>query len=119
MAKVLLIDDSWLTRRGLKGMLKSTGHEIFEAENGKEGINLVLKNPPDCIFLDLLMPEMDGFEVLQNLNKKEIKIPVVVCTADIQETAKKKCMDLNAFGFLNKPPKEEDVLQAVNNALQL
>ncbi len=119
MAKILLIDDSWLTRRGLTGMLSSSGHVIIEAENGMQGIDLIEKDPPDCIFLDLLMPEMGGFEVLETLKEKSIKIPVIVCSADIQKTARDKCLSLGAFGFLNKPPEQEEVLQLFSSALQL
>jgi CheY-like chemotaxis protein len=119
MAKILLIDDSWLTRRGLSGMITASGHEIIEAENGMDGIKKIQEEHPDCIFLDLLMPEMDGYEVLETLKEKNIKIPVVVCSADIQDTAKTKCMELGALSFLNKPPMKEEVLQVLEKALQI
>ncbi|CCK81398.1 response regulator [Desulfobacula toluolica] len=119
MAKILLIDDSWLTRRGLSGMISSSGHEIVEAENGMDGIKKIQDECPDCIFLDLLMPEMDGYEVLEILKEKNIKIPVIVCSADIQNTAKSKCLKLGAFDFLNKPPMVEEVLQVLEKALQI
>lgn len=87
MPKILLIDDSWLTRRGLGNILSSEGHEILEAENGELGIASAIENTPDCIFLDLLMPEIDGFEVLKTLRGKNIQIPIIVFTADIQDTS--------------------------------
>ncbi len=119
MAKILLIDDSWLTRRGLSGMIGFCGHEIIEAVNGMDGVKKIQDECPDCIFLDLLMPEMDGYEVLEILKAKNIKIPVVVCSADIQNTAKTKCTELGAFSFLNKPPMKEEVLQELEKALQI
>ena len=64
MAKVLIIDDSWLTRKTVFGYLKSNNHECVEATNGAEGITLLDKIKPDCIILDLLMPDMNGLEVI-------------------------------------------------------
>ena len=119
MAKILLIDDSWLTRKGLSGMISSSGHEIIEAENGMDGVKKIQDERPDCIFLDLLMPKMDGYEVLEILKEKNIKIPVVVCSADIQDTVKNKCMESGAFSFLNKPPMPEEVLHILKKTLQI
>jgi len=99
MAKVLIIDDSWLTRRGLLGMISGSAHTVIEAENGKQGLSIIEAESPDCIILDLLMPEMDGYQVLEALKEMGNTIPVVMCSADIQETARKKCMDLGAWGY--------------------
>ena len=74
--------------------------EISEAVNGLEGIKKIRENTPDLIFLDLLMPELDGFEVLERLKKSDLKIPVIVLTADIQETSKKRCFDLGAKNLI-------------------
>ncbi len=117
MAKILLIDDSWLSRRAMVNMISQYGHEIIEAENGIEGLEKLKETDPDCIFLDLLMPEMDGYQVLAELNKKKIKTPVVVCSADIQETAKNECLQLGAIDFINKPPKDDDILQVLKKIL--
>ncbi|HCY86424.1 MAG TPA: response regulator [Desulfobacteraceae bacterium] len=117
MAKLLLIDDSWLTRRGLSGMVSDMGHTVIEAENGKVGLEMVKNENPDCILLDLLMPEMDGYEVLTRLAASKNQIPVLVCTADIQNTARQKCLALGAAGFLNKPPKEEELKGLITKVL--
>ncbi len=117
MAKILLIDDSWLTRRGLLGMITGAQHTVVEAENGSQGLEMILSQCPDCVILDLLMPEMDGYQVLEVLKEKGNTIPVVVCSADIQDTARKKCMDLGAAGFLNKPPKPEEILGLIEDVL--
>ena len=117
MAKILLIDDSWLMRRGLSSMICSASHSVIEAENGKDGLALLASERPDCIVLDLLMPEMDGYQVLEHLKKKDNTIPVVICSADIQKTAREKCMALGATGFLNKPPQEKEILSAINEAI--
>ena len=118
MAEILLIDDSWLTRRGLKAMLSESGHSVIEADNGHKGLEMIQNgSAPDCIILDLLMPEMDGYEVLTTLRQIGSSIPVVVCSADIQDTARTKCMDLGASGFLNKPPNPQEVAQIIDKVL--
>ncbi len=77
MAKILLIDDSWLTRRGLNTMISARDHEVIEAENGSQGIQKIQDDQPDCVLLDLLMPEMDGYEVLESLRYMIISVPVI------------------------------------------
>ena len=118
MTEILIIDDSWLTRYSLANMLKPSGYNITEAVNGKDGIEKIIKFKPDCILLDLLMPEIDGFGVLQALNEKNIKCPVIVITADIQETSRKKCLQLGVFDFANKPPKDNELIELVTKALK-
>jgi CheY-like chemotaxis protein len=83
-----------------------------------EGFEKIQTECPDCIFLDLLMPEMDGYKVLEIIKEKNITTPVVVCSADIQNTAKSKCIELGAFDFLNKPPTQEEVLKVLEKVLQ-
>ena len=118
MSTILIIDDSWLTRRGLGAILTAAGHEVFEAENGLEGIASIQEKKPDCVFLDLLMPEMDGLEVLGILKETNSTIPVIVLSADIQDTAREKCLALGAFDFINKPPRQDDILEILARAIQ-
>lgn len=118
MAEILLIDDSWLTRRVLKTMISQAGHNVVEADNGLTGLEMIQGNGPwDCIVLDLLMPEMDGYEVLTQLRQIGSRVPVVVCSADIQDTARIKCLELGAADFLNKPPKPEEVTLVLDKVL--
>ena len=119
MAIILIVDDSWLTRRALIGMLSPEGYQFHEAQNGKEAIEMLKENRYECLILDLLMPEMNGFDVLKEMKKLNVEIPVIVLTADIQDTTKERCLALGAFGFANKPPVEDilrlSVKKAVNN----
>lgn len=119
MAKILIVEDSWVTRRIIVGILKADGHELLEAGGGKEGLEMAEKHMPDCILLDLLMPEMDGFDVLEALGKKGLKIPVIVLTANIQKTVREKCLQLGAFAFTNKPAEEDELRSLVLKAIDL
>ena len=117
MSRVLITDDSQLTRRILRAILEAAGHEVMEASNGNIALELIAQDAPDCVLLDLLMPGMDGFEVLSTLNERGIDIPVIVLTADIQETARKKCIRMGAVDFLNKPPNDDELKAAMEKAL--
>lgn len=107
MAKVLIVDDSWVARLGMNKLLTSLGHEVVEAGDGTVALTMLLSDPPDLVFLDLLMPGLDGYGVLQALGERGITIPVYVLSADIQETTLKKCRELGALGLLPKPPTRE------------
>ena len=117
MAKILVADDSWLIRQMVGKVLKANGHEVEEVVNGREALERATAEPPDCILLDLLMPELSGFEVLEGLRQQKLAVPVVVLSADIQDTSRNRCLELGASQFLNKPFDEEKVLQAINQAI--
>ncbi|MBN2419376.1 MAG: response regulator [Deltaproteobacteria bacterium] len=118
MKKILIIDDSQFTRLNLSNFLKQNDYEIFEAENGVVGLEAVKKYSPDCILSDLLMPEMDGYGFLESLNKQGIKIPVIVLTADVQATTRKKILQAGAVGIINKPPKYPDLLNLIESSIK-
>lgn len=115
--KILIADDSWIIRSGLKNCLIGEGFEVIEAVNGKDAIEKTLSEKPDCIVLDLLMPETDGYEVLSKVKGEGLKIPIIVLSADIQETTKKNCLDLGAKVFLKKPPSPKSLIEAVKKVL--
>ena len=103
MARILIIDDSLLARRTHSMYVRELGHEVVTANNGLEGLALVEKEDFDLVLVDLMMPEMDGIGFLQSLKIKGIKLPVIVVSADIQETKRATCIELGARSFLGKP----------------
>lgn len=109
MSRVLIVDDSLLQRKVLSGIVEDEGYEVQTASNGREGLDFIIATPPDCMILDMLMPEVDGLQVLEALHSRNITLPIVVITADLQETVKTRCLELGARYFLNKPAKQEDV----------
>lgn len=113
MAKILVIDDSMMSRNLIKMILSGTNHSVSEAENGLIGLQMIESEKPDLVFCDLLMPECSGIEVLEALKKKGDKTPVIILTANIQTTVKEQCLELGAKIFLNKPPQQNDLLNAV------
>ncbi|GAB1544848.1 hypothetical protein NUACC21_75240 [Scytonema sp. NUACC21] len=118
MALILIVDDAAFTRRMIRKSLVAAGYEILEASNGQEGLEMAAVHNPDCMLIDLLMPGMDGFAVLEALRDLQSTIPVIVISADIQENVKQRCLELGAAGFINKPPKEEELRQILEQVLR-
>jgi len=99
-------------------ILKDAGYECLQAQNGREGLEMASSVDPDCILSDLLMPELDGIGLLTALREKGISVPVIVLSADIQETKRAQCVALGTAGFLSKPPRKNDILEMVDKVLQ-
>jgi len=118
MVRILIIDDSLLNRRKLTSILAPKDYTLIEACDGEEGLEMIHSQQPDCILTDLLMPKLDGFGLLKALRIEHNSIPIIVITADIQNTSREMCIQLGAFALLNKPPRPDQVLQAVEEALQ-
>jgi twitching motility two-component system response regulator PilH len=118
MAKILIIDDSWLIRQATLGILKRNGFDVLIAENGQAGIDIAKSENPDVVILDLLMPDLYGLDVLKQLQEAGLQMPVIIMSADIQDTTQQKCREAKAFDFMQKPPKEEIVIFKVNKALK-
>ena len=116
--KILAVDDSKLSRcRFIAGPLQSAGYEVVEAINGEEGLAAYAEHQPDVIISDLLMPVMDGFEFIAKLKQLGATEPIIVSSADIQQSSKQKVEDLDTFAFLNKPFKSETLLSVVEEAV--
>jgi CheY-like chemotaxis protein len=118
MTTILIVDDSWLTRRFVSTVLEAEGYELLEADNGEDALATMEKKEINCLLLDLLMPGIDGYSVMGELKKKKSDVPVIVLTADIQKTTHAKCRELGAFKILVKPSEKEDIRQAVADALR-
>ncbi len=103
MAKVLIIDDSSFQRKWIAKTIQALGHATVEAVDGQKGLEAVVLEQPDCITVDLNMPNMDGLQFLTHLENSDQTTPVIVVTSDIQDETKAQCLSLGARGFVNKP----------------
>ncbi|MBN2734954.1 MAG: response regulator [Methanomicrobiaceae archaeon] len=117
MALILVTDDSFFQRKIITSVLAEEGHDLMEATNGREALLIAERKNPDLILLDLLMPDMDGFQFLEAAREKKISAPVIVLTSDIQDTTKGMCLKLGAAGFVNKPVEKEKLLPVINRVL--
>jgi len=111
---VTIADDSALSRKMIRRALPAHWDaEISEATNGREAILAVEAGKADVLFLDLQMPEMNGYQVLQTLKEHHEKTVVIVISADIQPEAVALVNSLGAFRFLKKPLVASDLQQTL------
>ncbi|MGL5063092.1 MAG: response regulator [Microcoleus sp.] len=117
MTSILVVEDSWLTRRVICKILRAEGYEAWEASSGPEALEMIRNQKPSCMLLDLLMPDMEGREVLQAMRDEGLKIPTIVITADIQATTREECMALGAIAVIHKMPNSEELIGWIEKAL--
>jgi DNA-binding NtrC family response regulator len=120
MKKILIIEDEEPIRRVLVRILseESEDYQILEEEDGKLGLNRLLKEEFDLVLCDIKMPKMDGIEVLQKAREKEILVPFILLTGHGNVAIAVEAMKLGAYDFILKPPDLNRLLNAVRHALE-
>ena len=113
--KVLIIDDEPAIRRALKEILEFEACLVFEAENGKVGLELAKTSSFDLIFCDIKMPLMDGIEVLQAFRKEEIEVPVIMISGHGTVETAVQAIKKGAFDFIEKPLDLNRILITLRN----
>lgn len=118
-ASILIIDDEVLTLNNLKRVLEKVGYEILLADSGETGIDLFKKHRPNLVLVDLMLPGIDGIEVLKQIKETDANTVVIMITAyEIIEKAIES-MKLGAYDYLLKPFKISDLKTSVARALEL
>lgn len=117
MAKILIVDDSSLSRKIMRSILETEGHEILEAGGGLEALERYFLDHPDLVLIDLAMPEMPGNEVLTQLREMDKKAQVIIASADAQDLTQKTLKAAGAVGYITKPFIRQAVLEQVNQVL--
>jgi len=115
--RVLVVDDSALSRRTLRQILEPAGYDIVEAEDGLIALERYFLDKPDVVLLDLVMKGMYGLEVLNKLRELDAEAKVVVVSADIQTSSKELVEQAGARAFVNKPFDKAELLRALSSAL--
>ena len=101
---VLVVDDSPIARKMLiKALPPDWDIEVAQASNGIEALAAYRAGRVDVMFLDLTMPDMDGYQVLETLRSEDLNCLVIVVSADVQEQAKARVKSLGAIAFIQKP----------------
>ncbi len=105
MARVLIIDDSPTETYKLTSMLEKSGHTVITAENGEAGVAMALKERPDLVLMDVVMPGLNGFQATRQLSKlpETANIPVIMVTTKDQQTDRVWGMRQGAKAYLSKP----------------
>src|SRR5262245_583269 len=118
MAKILIVDDSALSRRILRRILESAAHDVIEADDGMVAIEKYFLEKPDLVMLDLIMHGLPGIEVLQKIRQIDERAPLVVSTADIQTSTRTMIEAAGGKRFVTKPFAERENIAAVDTALK-
>lgn len=118
--KVLVVEDDRSIQMVLELVLGRVAKcQVFTASNGREGLDTIRREKPDVVLLDLMMPEMDGFEVCQNAKADEATkhIPIIFLTAQPQPASVARAMALGAAGYIVKPFDPIRIVEQINEAL--
>jgi len=113
--KILIIEDQAAMRRNIALLLQMEGYDVVTAENGRVGLDLARQERPDLILCDVMMPEMDGYSVVQSLRHepKHATVPFIFLTAKSDRADLRIGMNFGADDYLTKPVVRDDLLAAV------
>ena len=117
MTKVLIVDDAQFLRVRLGKLLKESGYDIIEAEDGVQAVSSYKENSPDVVFMDITMPHMDGLDALKDIRASDANARVVMLTALGQEAIVLQAVKSGAKDFVVKPFDRDRVLSALQKAL--
>jgi DNA-binding response OmpR family regulator len=118
MARVLIVEDNADLAAGIQYNLNLEGYETAIAEDGRRALTVVEQWAPDVILLDLMLPELDGYHVLQTLRSRGVKTPVVILTARAEEADKVRGFRLDADQYVTKPFGVLELLERVRALLR-
>jgi two-component system alkaline phosphatase synthesis response regulator PhoP len=118
MARILVIDDEPEMVRGLEDNLRFEGYQTVSATDGAAGLALALREGPDLVLLDIMMPRMSGWDVLRALRDKQLDIPVIMLTARGEEVDRVLGLELGADDYVAKPFALRELLARVRAVLR-
>ena len=118
MAKILIVEDEPNMRLGLKDNLEFEGYEVDIATNGEEGLKKILENDYNLVLLDVMLPQMSGFDICKTARKKGITMPIILLTAKGEEIDKVLGLELGADDYVTKPFSIRELLARIKAVLR-
>jgi two-component system alkaline phosphatase synthesis response regulator PhoP len=118
MAKILIVEDEPAMVAGLRDNFEFEGHQVLSAPDGVAGLERALKDSPDLVILDVMMPRMSGLDVCKQLKQKRPSIPIIMLTARGQEVDKVVGLELGADDYVTKPFSIRELLARVKAVLR-
>ena len=117
MVKILVVDDSPTMLTGTTKILASAGHDVVQAVNGAEGIEKASSDNPDIIIMDVVMPDINGFQATRKITTtpETQHIPVIMLTTKDQDTDKVWAKRQGASDYIVKPPDSKELLAKIDN----
>lgn len=117
MASVLIVDDDDEIRLLLGSVLTEYGFDVFEGLDGMETVGLLETIQPDLLLLDILMPNMDGLELLREIANREIDVPVIVFTGAADEEFSTRALETGAAAFMTKPLEMQALMDTIKKVM--
>lgn len=119
--KILVIEDNEQNLYLVKFILEKHGHEVFEARDGQEGINLAVSINPDLIILDIQLPVMDGYTVARQIRRNAdlAQVPIIAVTSYAMAGDREKTIEAGCNGYIEKPINPDTFIQQVEQHLPL
>ena len=114
---ILVVDDDMELSDGLRAVLEKKGYRVFQARDGQQGKQLVYQHHPDLVILDMMMPRMGGYPVLEHFKGKTDAPPIIMITANEGSRHKAYAEYLGVVDYIRKPFAMERLIEAVDNAL--
>ncbi|MFT3706202.1 MAG: response regulator transcription factor [Archangium sp.] len=116
--RILVVEDDLSILTGLSMNLRFEGYEVLQAQDGRKGLQKAIDEAPDLMVLDVMLPEMNGFEVLEELKKRGTTIPIVVLSAKGVETDRVMGLNLGADDYVVKPFGLQELLARIRAVLR-
>ncbi len=118
IARVLVVDDEPPIRRFLRTSLTPQGYDVLEAQDGTEALDTIKRNAVDVVVLDLGLPNMHGFDVIERIRASKSAVPIIVLSSRADEAGKVKALDLGADDYVTKPFGMDELLARIRTALR-
>jgi two-component system, NtrC family, response regulator AtoC len=117
MSKILVIDDDDSNRESLEMYFSEEGHDVVTASTGTQGMKRYRDNPADAVILDIRLPDMEGFDVLDDLRAQNEDVKVIMITAFHDEKTINRALEKGSFAYIKKPINLDDLDSVVRKAL--
>lgn len=121
---ILLVEDNLLNQKVVIYNLKKYNYDITAVTNGKDAIDFVTNNKVDLILMDLMLPEMNGFEITAEIRKVELEnavenpVPIIALTANTLDNDRDKCMEVGMNEYLSKPFTANQLVEKIHQFIQ-
>ena len=115
---ILIVEDEQNNIIYLSEIIKRTGAEVLEASNGQQALDILADNPDiSLILMDLMMPEMDGYQATKKIRKQKLRVPIIAQTAYTNAREREKSLEAGCDGYISKPYNTPELLKLINNFL--
>jgi DNA-binding response OmpR family regulator len=111
--RILIIDDEAVIRKAIRLACEKEGYEVLEAENGAEGLRQLEAGKPDLILLDLMLPDVSGFDVCREIRKAGARLPVIILSAKTEEIDIVVGLEIGADDYITKPFRARELLARI------